>query len=155
MRAATRMASIRLDGSARPFQAMSKAVPWATLVRTIGSPRVTLTATGCFECDMPLVVIHRHDGVVCAGQRVIEKRVIGKRPRDVDPLAAGQLDGGVDDRLLFVAKEAAFTRMRIEGGYGDARRQAAGQRPHRPVGQADLRRVPPVVTSSNTRLRAT
>ena len=44
IRAATRTASIRLDGSARPFQAMSKAVPCATLVRTIGRPKVTLTA---------------------------------------------------------------------------------------------------------------
>ena len=44
IRAATRTASIRLDGSASPFQAMSNAVPCATLVRTIGSPSVTLTA---------------------------------------------------------------------------------------------------------------
>src|SRR4051794_21845829 len=44
IRAATRTASIRLDVSARPCQAMSNAVPCATLVRTIGRPSVTLTA---------------------------------------------------------------------------------------------------------------
>src|ERR1017187_5741499 len=41
--AATRTAAIRLAGLARPFPAMSNAVPCATLVLTIGSPRVTLT----------------------------------------------------------------------------------------------------------------
>ena len=41
---ATRSASIMLPVSARRRQAMSKAVPWATLVRMIGSPKVTFTA---------------------------------------------------------------------------------------------------------------
>ena len=43
-RLATRKASIMLLVWARPVQAMSKAVPWATLVRMIGRPSVTLTA---------------------------------------------------------------------------------------------------------------
>src|SRR6185437_203879 len=41
---ATRTASIMLPKSARRCQARSNAVPWATLVRTIGSPSVTFTA---------------------------------------------------------------------------------------------------------------
>src|SRR4029077_5915273 len=43
-RAASRTASIRLEGSAIPRPAMSKAVPWSTEVRMIGRPSVTLTA---------------------------------------------------------------------------------------------------------------
>src|SRR5215208_1372041 len=42
--AASLIASIRLEGSAVPVPAMSNAVPWSTDVRTIGRPRVTLTA---------------------------------------------------------------------------------------------------------------
>src|SRR2546423_1922910 len=38
-----RTAAIRLDASARPVPAMSKAVPWSGLVRTKGRPSVTLT----------------------------------------------------------------------------------------------------------------
>ena len=37
------MAARRLDGSASPVPAMSKAVPWSTLVRKKGKPTVTLT----------------------------------------------------------------------------------------------------------------
>ena len=44
-RAASRSAAIRLDGSARPVPAMSKAVPWSGEVRTNGRPSVTLTAS--------------------------------------------------------------------------------------------------------------
>ena len=43
-RAASWSAAIRLDGSARPVPAMSKAVPWSGEVRTNGRPSVTLTA---------------------------------------------------------------------------------------------------------------
>ncbi len=42
-RSAMRMAAARLDASARPLPARSKAVPWSGLVRTKGSPSVTLT----------------------------------------------------------------------------------------------------------------
>ena len=42
-RRAMRNAAIRLLGSARPVPAMSNAVPWSGLVRTNGSPSVTLT----------------------------------------------------------------------------------------------------------------
>ena len=43
-RVAAWMAARMLDGSAVPVPTMSKAVPWATLVRMIGRPRVMLTA---------------------------------------------------------------------------------------------------------------
>ena len=43
-RSASFSAAIRLDGSARPLPAMSKAVPWSGEVRTNGKPSVTLTA---------------------------------------------------------------------------------------------------------------
>src|SRR5262249_45223640 len=43
-RAASASAAIRLDGSAVPVPAMSKAVPWSGEVRTNGRPSVTLTA---------------------------------------------------------------------------------------------------------------
>ena len=43
-RTARRTAARRLPASAFPCQAMSPAVPWSTLVRTTGSPRVVLTA---------------------------------------------------------------------------------------------------------------
>ena len=42
-RRAMRSAAFRLDASARPLPAMSKAVPWSGLVRTKGRPSVTLT----------------------------------------------------------------------------------------------------------------
>ena len=42
-RAASFSAAIRLDGSARPVPAMSKAVPWSGEVRTNGRPSVVLT----------------------------------------------------------------------------------------------------------------
>src|SRR5262249_40580399 len=45
-RAATRAASTKPFASATPFPAMSYAVPWATLVRTIGMPTLMLTACG-------------------------------------------------------------------------------------------------------------
>src|SRR6266567_6727392 len=44
-RAARRNAAMRLDGSARPVPAMSKAVPWSGEVRTNGRPSVTFTAS--------------------------------------------------------------------------------------------------------------
>lgn len=37
------IASIKLFSSAMPFPAISKAVPWSTLVRMIGNPTVMLT----------------------------------------------------------------------------------------------------------------
>ena len=43
-RAASSSAATRLDISARPVPAISKAVPWSGEVRTNGRPRVTLTA---------------------------------------------------------------------------------------------------------------
>ena len=93
---------------------------------------------GGLERDVPLVVIHGHDGVVGARQRVIKQGIIGKRPRDVDTLAAAELDRRADRGLLFVAEQAVFAGMRVKGGHGDSWGRAAGQRPHRPVGQADL-----------------
>ena len=57
---------------------MSKAVPWATLVRMIGSPSVTLTAR-CIpkqlQGDVALVVIHGHHGVEPAVAGVDHQRV--------------------------------------------------------------------------------
>ena len=43
-RAASDIAAIRLEGSAVPLPAISKAVPWSGDVRTNGKPSVTLTA---------------------------------------------------------------------------------------------------------------
>ncbi len=85
-----RTASIKLDGSATPCQAMSKAVPWATLVRTIGRPSVTLTAQfepHGLEGDMSLVVIHRHDRIKCAGKCLLEERIVGQRTAHVQSFA--------------------------------------------------------------------
>ena len=42
-RAANLIASTMLSSLATPFPAISKAVPWSTLVRIIGSPTVTFT----------------------------------------------------------------------------------------------------------------
>ena len=42
-RSASLIAAMRLAGLARPFPAMSKAVPWSGEVRTNGRPSVTLT----------------------------------------------------------------------------------------------------------------
>ncbi len=89
--------------------------------------------------DMPLVMVHRHDGVIGAGQGVVEEGVIGERPGRVETLALGRDDGGVDEGLLLVAEEPVLAGMRIERRHGDSRRQAAGQGTHRLVGQADLR----------------
>ncbi len=44
MRAASCIAAIMEPGSARFLPAMSKAVPWSGLVRTVGRPTVTFTA---------------------------------------------------------------------------------------------------------------
>ena len=55
---------------ALPCQAMSKAVPWSTDVRMMGSPSVTLT-----PC---LVVVHAHDGVVTAPMHGLVEDRIGR-----------------------------------------------------------------------------
>ena len=47
---ASPMAEPRLLGSARPVPARSSAVPWSTDVRSIGSPRVMLTAVSKPAC---------------------------------------------------------------------------------------------------------
>ena len=60
-RAASFKAATRLDGSALPVPAMSKAVPWSGEVRTNGRPSVTLTAVvegQRLDRDQRLVVIH-------------------------------------------------------------------------------------------------
>ena len=90
-RLATRRASIMLPVSARRCQAMSKAVPWATLVRMIGRPKRDVhraVHAQQLQGDVPLVVIHRHHRVEppVAGvdhQRVGRQRALpaaGPRP---------------------------------------------------------------------------
>ena len=77
-RPARRIAAIRLDGSAIPRPAMSKAVPWSGEVRTKGRPRVTLTAGvegQRLDRDQRLVVVHGHDDVVARTRRLVEQRV--------------------------------------------------------------------------------
>ena len=69
---------------------------------------------------------------------MLEQRIVGKRPDDVDSLALASDDGRPDDRLFLVAKESILAGMRVERRHGDPRRLSAGQGPHRLVSQADL-----------------
>ena len=136
-----RTASIRLEGSATHCQAMSKAVPCATLVRTMGKPSVTFTARrkpAVLSADVPLVVVHGHHGVEITPEGIQVKCVVGERSVGVEALRLRHLDRGADDADLLVAEEAVLARVRVERRDGHARRTAAGQWPHRPVGQANL-----------------
>ena len=82
-RAAARSSAARmLAWSAWPVPAMSKAVPWSTLVRKKGSPTVTLTPgveAHELDRDVALVVVLDDDDVEAALARVHEDRV--GRPR--------------------------------------------------------------------------
>ena len=74
-------------------QAMSKAVPWATLVRMIGSPSVTFTARcipSNFKRDVPLVVVHGHHGVESSVAGVDHQRVGRQRPFERHALRPGR-----------------------------------------------------------------
>ena len=141
IRAATRTAAIRLDGSARPFQAMSKAVPCATLVRTIGSPSVTFTARWKPTVLSAMCPWSWYIATTASYSppRADEERVIRMRTGRVEPLATGLFDRGPDQRLLLVAEQPILAGMRIERCHGDPGTSPAGQGPHRLVGQADLR----------------
>jgi hypothetical protein len=88
--------------------------------------------------NVPLVVIHRYDGVKRPAQSLVKERIVRKRTRDVETLARCKLDGRADQSLLFVAKKTILTRMRVERRDRDPRRRSAGQGAHRPVGEADL-----------------
>ena len=68
-RLATSAAVTSEPASATPLPAMSYAVPWATLVRTIGRPARDVhrpPAAAQLHRDVPLVVVHRHDAVELA-----------------------------------------------------------------------------------------
>ena len=96
-----------------PCQARSNAVPWATLVRTIGRPSVMFTAA-CMpkqlQRDVALVVIHGHDGVELAVAGGDHQRVGRQRAGDVEAAAAGLGDGRGDDRPFFVAETVRLRR---------------------------------------------
>ena len=84
-------AAIRLDGSAVPVPAMSKAVPWSGEVRTKGRPSVTLTRVvegERLDRDQRLVVIHAERRVVGRARRRVEHRVGRQRAARVDAVGA-------------------------------------------------------------------
>ena len=91
------------------------------------------------ERDVPLVVVHRHDGVVGAGQGMMKQGVVGERTGDVDALTAAIVDGRADDRLLLIAEEPVLAGVRVERR---RRRSAAASRrsraasPGRPGGSS-------------------
>ena len=76
-----------------PCQARSNAVPWATLVRTIGRPSVMFTAA-CMpkqlQRDVPLVVVHGHDGVELAVAGPHHQRVGRERAGHVETRSRGR-----------------------------------------------------------------
>ena len=87
-RLATRRASTMPAVSARPCQARSNAVPWATLVRTIGRPKRHVHGAvhgQQLDRDVSLIVIHGHHGVELAVARAADQRVGRQRPVQVEP----------------------------------------------------------------------
>ena len=78
-------------------------------------------------------MVHRDDGVVRAGEMLVEDRVGGDRAGDVPAAAAAAGEGRRDDRPLFVAEGAAVAGVGIEPAHADARapethpRQGAGE----------------------------
>ena len=93
----------------------------------------------CLQCDMTLIVIHRHHGIVGAVEGVEKERVIRVRSGRVEALALRSNDSGSDERLLFVAKETVLSGVGIQRCHGDPWRHAAGHRPHGFIGESDLR----------------
>ncbi len=90
------------------------------------------------ERDVPLVMIHGHDGVVCAAECMIKERVVGERAHDVDPFGPGSGDGGGNRRQFFVAEKPLFAGVWVKRRHGNPRRLPGGQWPHRAVGKTDL-----------------
>ena len=116
-------ADSRLECSARPVPAMSRAVPWSTDVRTKLSPRVTLTAlseTGVLEHRQPLVVVHRDHDVGAGESLAGERGVGGDGASDIDPLRTQRLHRGRDRLDLLATQMPAFAGMRIEPADHDA-----------------------------------
>ena len=74
-----------------------------------------------FDRDVALIVVQGHDPVEAAHARPQKKRVGGEWPRDIEAGAGELLHGRRDDPRFLVAKEAAFTTMRVEGGDDDPR----------------------------------
>ena len=94
--------------------AMSKAVPWSTEVRMIGSPRVTLTAVvdgEQLDRDVALVVVHGDHEVVAAGAGGREDGVGRQRARHVGACGPRPLDRR-DEHVAAPARRTGRPRRR-------------------------------------------
>ena len=98
---------------ALPVPAMSKAVPWSTEVRMMGSPMLTLTPLverQQLHRDVPLVMVHRHHDVELALDRAQKDRIRRLGVGHVQAARAGRLDGGDDLARFVVAEQPALRR---------------------------------------------
>ena len=128
-----------------PWRAMSKAVPWSTDVRMMGSPSVTLTAlpnADQLHRDQALVVIHRDDDVEFAANGAHEERVGRERAGDGQARLAGVAHGGRDHAVVLDAEQALFARVGIQPRHANPRRRdpkgrqrarGQGNRPAQPL----------------------
>ncbi len=65
-------------------------------------------------------MVHGDDDIVFAAISLVKQRVGGKGTDDIETLLARPFDHRPDESDLFVAKFAAFTRMRVEAANGNA-----------------------------------
>ena len=105
-----------LFGSAEPWPAMSKAVPWAGVVKTMGSPTWTVTPlvkSEQFGRDLSLVVVHRYDRVEFTAPCSDKYRVGGNRPRHAKAFGLQLAYRRADDADFLVAEQALVPGVRI------------------------------------------
>ena len=108
----------------------------------MGRPRVMLTPERSFHLpvagsiskpkqldrDVPLVVVHRHHGVVLPGAQLHEHRIARDRARATSrPSALTFSITGADDVDVLAPEQAALAGVGVERGDGDASARAEPQ----------------------------
>ena len=71
--------------------------------------------------DQPLIMILRHDDVEFAASSPHEDRIRRERAGNIHPRSLRLLDRRGDDLDFLAAEQAAFARMRVQPGDGNAR----------------------------------
>ena len=71
--------------------------------------------------DQRLIVVHAQSGIVARARVVVEQRVGGQRPADIDAVGLEPRDGGRNDRAVLFAERTFFAGVGIEPGYGEPR----------------------------------
>ena len=131
-RAASRIDSNRLPGSARPVPARSSAVPWSTDTRRNGRPSVTLTALpkpACLITGRPWSWYIASTTSARPRESGVKAVSAGTGPVTASPCARKRRDRGGDHLDLLAPEVPALAGVRVEAADEDARRGDAGNLP--------------------------